>query len=135
MQQVRAATKRPINVNFFCHTMPKADAEEDQRWRQRLADYYRELGLDPEMPSPPGGRTPFDANFCAWIEEAKPEAVTDAVHAANVAEAPAVEAEAEALAEAPHETSVVEAFTLVAETAPEAPLIAAESEVVADLLD
>ena len=25
LQQVRAATKRPINVNFFCHSMPKPD--------------------------------------------------------------------------------------------------------------
>jgi nitronate monooxygenase len=73
LAQVRAATKRPINVNFFCHTMPKLDAEEDKRWRARLTDYYREMGLDPEMPSPPGGRTPFDAAFCAWIEEGRPE--------------------------------------------------------------
>ena len=73
LAQVRAATSKPINVNFFCHTMPKPDAEEDKRWRKRLAAYYRELGLDPEMPSPPGGRTPFDAAFCSWIEEAKPE--------------------------------------------------------------
>jgi nitronate monooxygenase len=73
LQQVRAATKRPINVNFFCHSMPKPDPAEDKKWRARLAGYYRELGLDPEMPSPPGGRTPFDAAFCGWIEEARPE--------------------------------------------------------------
>jgi nitronate monooxygenase len=73
LAQVRAATRRPINVNFFCHTMPKPDAAEDQRWRARLAGYYREMGLDPELPSPPGGRTPFDAAFCAWIEESRPE--------------------------------------------------------------
>jgi nitronate monooxygenase len=70
---VRAATRRPINVNFFCHSMPKPDAAEEQRWRARLAGYYRELGLDPEMPFPVGGRTPFDAAFCGWIEEARPE--------------------------------------------------------------
>src|SRR5689334_20232395 len=73
LAQVRAATKKPVNVNFFCHTMPKPDPAEDQRWRARLADYYRELGLDPDMPSPPGGRTPFDAAFCGWIEETRPE--------------------------------------------------------------
>jgi nitronate monooxygenase len=73
LAQVRAATAKPINVNFFCHSMPKPDPEEDKRWRARLAGYYRELGLDPEMPSPPGGRTPFDAAFCGWVEAAKPE--------------------------------------------------------------
>jgi nitronate monooxygenase len=73
LAQVRAATAKPINVNFFCHSMPAPDAAEEKRWRMRLADYYRELGLDPEMPTPPGGRTPFDAAFCGWIEEARPE--------------------------------------------------------------
>ena len=73
LAQVRAATQRPINVNFFCHTMPKPDAAEEKRWRARLTDYYREMGLDPEMPYPAGGRTPFDAAFCAWIEETRPE--------------------------------------------------------------
>ncbi|MDQ7249835.1 NAD(P)H-dependent flavin oxidoreductase [Dongia sedimenti] len=73
LEQVRAATKRPINLNFFCHTMPKPDQAEEQRWRARLAVYYRELGLDPAMPFPAGGRTPFDAAFCALVEEMKPE--------------------------------------------------------------
>ncbi|GAB2174447.1 NAD(P)H-dependent flavin oxidoreductase [Dongia sp. agr-C8] len=73
LAQVRAATQRPVNVNFFCHRMPQPDAAEDRRWRARLADYYHELGLDPDMASPPGGRTPFDAAFCAWVEETRPE--------------------------------------------------------------
>jgi nitronate monooxygenase len=73
LRQVQGATKKPINVNFFCHTMPKPDPAAEDRWRARLADYYREMGLDPEMPSPPGGRTPFDAAFCGWIEAARPE--------------------------------------------------------------
>jgi nitronate monooxygenase len=73
LETVRAGTSKPINVNFFCHTMPERSAEEDRRWRMRLAAYYREVGLDPETPSPPSGRTPFDASFCALIEEMKPE--------------------------------------------------------------
>jgi nitronate monooxygenase len=73
LQTVRAGTTRPINVNFFCHTMPARDPAQEQRWRVRLAGYYRELGLDPEMPFPAGGRTPFDASFCALVEELKPE--------------------------------------------------------------
>jgi nitronate monooxygenase len=73
LEQVRAATPRPINLNFFCHAMPQPDAAEEKRWRARLARYYRELGLDPDMPFPAGGRTPFDAAFCVLIEEMKPE--------------------------------------------------------------
>jgi nitronate monooxygenase len=48
---LRARTKKPINLNFFCHTMPKPDQAEEQRWRARLADYYRVMGLDPAMPA------------------------------------------------------------------------------------
>jgi nitronate monooxygenase len=44
LEQVRAATKKPVNVNFFCHTMPQPDAAEDKRWRTRLAAYYRSWG-------------------------------------------------------------------------------------------
>ena len=73
IETVRAGTSKPINVNFFCHTMPERSAAEDRRWRARLADYYREMGLDPETPSPPSGRTPFDTTFCALVEETKPE--------------------------------------------------------------
>jgi len=73
LEQVRAGTTRPINVNFFCHTMPAQSDEQEARWRARLAGYYREMGLDPEMPFPAGGRTPFDESFCALVEELRPE--------------------------------------------------------------
>ena len=73
LEQVRAGTGRPINVNSFCHTMPERSEAEETRWRARLAGYYREMGLDPDMPFPAGGRTPFDETFCALIEEARPE--------------------------------------------------------------
>jgi nitronate monooxygenase len=70
---VRAGTKRPINLNFFCHRMPERRVEQETLWRARLAPYYREMGLDPEMPFPTAGRTPFDESFCALIEETRPE--------------------------------------------------------------
>jgi nitronate monooxygenase len=76
LEQVRAASKRPINLNFFCHAMPERDTAEEQRWRTRLAGYYRELGLDPATPSTGGGRTPFDASFCGWVEECRPDVVS-----------------------------------------------------------
>lgn len=45
-----AGTRRPINVNFFCHTAPPDDAARQAAWRRRLAPYYVEAGLDPGMP-------------------------------------------------------------------------------------
>lgn len=68
MEQVRAATQRPYNVNFFCHRPPDPDAARAAAWRARIAGFYRENGLDPDMPFAGGGRTPFDASFCALLE-------------------------------------------------------------------
>src|SRR5262245_59149059 len=44
LEIIRRATSRPINLNFFCHRPPDADAGVEERWRQRLAPYYAELG-------------------------------------------------------------------------------------------
>ncbi|MFS8038179.1 NAD(P)H-dependent flavin oxidoreductase [Xanthobacter sp. AM11] len=75
--QVRAAAPEcPLNLNFFCHTPPAPDPVRALRWRARLAPYYVEMGLDPEVPVAPGGRTPFDAGLCALVEELRPEVVS-----------------------------------------------------------
>jgi len=74
--RVRAATKRPFNVNFFCHAPPIIDAAREARWRERLAEYYRELGLDPALPAPSTARMPFDAAYCALVEELRPAVVS-----------------------------------------------------------
>jgi nitronate monooxygenase len=73
---VRAGTKRPINVNFFCHTPPVPDPVRMLRWRAALAPYYVELGLDPAAVPAAGGRTPFDENFCTLVEEFRPQVVS-----------------------------------------------------------
>jgi nitronate monooxygenase len=73
---IRQGTKRPINVNFFCHTPPAPQPERIAAWRKLLAPYYRELGLDPDAPIPDTNRVPFDEAFCAVVEEARPEVVS-----------------------------------------------------------
>jgi nitronate monooxygenase len=73
---IRRATKRPINVNFFCHTPPAPEPERVAAWRKLLAPYYRELGLDPDAPIPETNRVPFDDAFCAVVEEVRPEVVS-----------------------------------------------------------
>jgi len=73
---VRGATTRPINVNFFCHTMPQDDPIGQMQWRARLAPYYVEAGLDPAAPLPTSGRAPFDAEFCTIVESFHPEVVS-----------------------------------------------------------
>ena len=76
MAKIRAATAAPINMNFFCHRPPTADAGREQAWRERLKPYYVELGVDPEGPIPVSNRAPFDDAFCSLVEEMKPEIVS-----------------------------------------------------------
>ena len=76
LDTVRAGTTRPINLNFFCHQVPADDPGRQAAWRARLAPYYVEAGLDPDMPLPAGGRAPFDAALCAVVEDYRPEIVS-----------------------------------------------------------
>jgi nitronate monooxygenase len=72
----RAATKAPVNVNFFCHTPPVPSNAREVRWRERLKPYYDELGIDAAAPLPSSNRAPFDDAFCRVVEELKPEIVS-----------------------------------------------------------
>lgn len=73
---IRRRTSRPINVNFFCHRAPEADLTRELLWRERLANYYVELGLDPKAPVPSSSRTAFDGAMCDLVVEFKPEVVS-----------------------------------------------------------
>lgn len=72
----RRRSDKPVNVNFFCHKLPTLNNAREARWRDQLAHYYRELGIDPAAPVPSSNRSPFDAAFCELIEEIKPPIVS-----------------------------------------------------------
>jgi nitronate monooxygenase len=73
---IRQRVSAPVNMNFFCHQPADADPTREARWKQRLAPYYQELGLDPAAPFNAANRAPFDAAACEVIEELKPEVVS-----------------------------------------------------------
>jgi nitronate monooxygenase len=76
VDKIRAATKKPININFFCHKPPGPSNAREHAWREKLKPYYVELGIDPAAPVPSSNRTPFDAALCAAVEDIKPEIVS-----------------------------------------------------------
>jgi len=76
LETIRAATAKPINLNFFAHTAPPPDPAAQMAWRARLAPYYVERGLDPAVPLPAGGRAPFDEAYCALVETYRPDVVS-----------------------------------------------------------
>lgn len=73
---IRQRVSAPVNMNFFCHKPVDADPAREARWKQRLASYYNEFGIDPNAPSAAANRAPFDAAMCCLVEELKPEIVS-----------------------------------------------------------
>jgi nitronate monooxygenase len=80
VQHFRAATKdlsAPINLNFFCHTLPAANPTADKQWQDILAPYYREYGVDLAQLTAQGAlRMPFDDASLGLVQELKPEVVS-----------------------------------------------------------
>jgi nitronate monooxygenase len=70
------AAGRPYNVNFFCHAPPVADAAREARWRQRLAPYYAEFGIDPATVPAGPGRAAFDRAAAELLAAFRPPVVS-----------------------------------------------------------
>ena len=71
-----ALTRKPYNVNFFCHQTPAEDAARNAAWLAWLAPFLNELAIDPA--SIPGGATrqPFDAAMAEVVERHRPPVVS-----------------------------------------------------------
>ena len=72
MAKVSRRDEKPINLNFFCHKPPVQNNAREAAWRDRLAPYYVELGLDPRGPVPSVNRAPFNAELCDIVVDLKP---------------------------------------------------------------
>ena len=69
----RQAADAPVNLNFFCHTLP--EGVDERAWRARLAPFYAEFGIEDAGAGAPL-RAPFDDAMCAVVEEARPAMVS-----------------------------------------------------------
>jgi nitronate monooxygenase len=73
---IRQRVSAPVSMNFFWHNAVAADPAREAAWKQRLALYYKEYGLDPAAPVNAANRAPFDGAMCELVEELKPEIVS-----------------------------------------------------------
>jgi nitronate monooxygenase len=73
---IRAGTKKPYNVNFFCHEQPKPDPRGEALWRTALSRYFNEFGIDADAIAAGPGRLPFGAESAQVLEEFRPAAVS-----------------------------------------------------------
>jgi nitronate monooxygenase len=72
----RSRSNKPLNLNFFCHTIASEDLARDRAWLLRIAPYYAELGVEPPTLPLPAGHPPFGESDCAAVEELRPEIVS-----------------------------------------------------------
>jgi nitronate monooxygenase len=73
---IRAASAKPFNVNFFCNPQPVPDAEREENWRGALKPFFEELAVDTDTIRQGIGRSAFDADAAALIEEFRPPVVS-----------------------------------------------------------
>jgi nitronate monooxygenase len=76
VDKLRTLTNKPINTNFFCHSAARADPAREANWRDRLAPYYDEFGLDLSHPTGQSEILPFNDALCRAVEQVKPKVVS-----------------------------------------------------------
>ncbi len=77
IDQVRASTARPFNVNLFVHAAPRRDRDREAAWLAALAPVFREYGAEP----PAALRTIYrsfaeDDEMLAMLVEAAPAVIS-----------------------------------------------------------
>jgi nitronate monooxygenase len=76
LTRLTAATDKPFNVNFFCHTVPAVTAQQSRRWCERLSPYFEELHVEPPGADAGVSREPFGDAALAVLERFKPAVVS-----------------------------------------------------------
>ena len=74
--EILVRTRRPFNVNFFCHVPPRADEMREMAWRHELDAYYLEFGIDPGSIAAGPGRAPFTHEAADLLDKARPAIVS-----------------------------------------------------------
>lgn len=75
IELIKASTRKPFNLNFFCHAPKHYDEDRQVIWRDTLKPYFDELGLQIEK-SAGGSRVPFSHDIADAIEPFSPEFIS-----------------------------------------------------------
>ncbi|MEY2690660.1 MAG: hypothetical protein RL375_4860 [Pseudomonadota bacterium] len=65
-------SRRPFNLNYFCHRPPTPDEAREAAWRAVLAPYFAELRLDASASVVAPVRAPIDAATAELLDELRP---------------------------------------------------------------
>lgn len=75
IEELRRASNRPFNLNFFVHPVPSIDARTAGRVRERLAAYYDEFGLG-AVPEPSDQFPRLDEERLQMLLDLRPPVVS-----------------------------------------------------------
>ena len=75
IEEIRRASNRPFNLNFFVHPAPSIEVEAARRVRERLAAYYDEFGLG-TVPEPSDPLPRFDEERLQLLLDMRPPVVS-----------------------------------------------------------
>ena len=73
---IKAATDKPFNVNFFCHTAPMPDPAREAAWASSLTPFYRALDIEPAAQAATASRSPFGTQTADVLGEFKPPVIS-----------------------------------------------------------
>ncbi|WP_020561158.1 NAD(P)H-dependent flavin oxidoreductase [Thiofilum flexile] len=76
IQEIKAATDKPYNLNFFCHKAAAYDAEKQLNWQKILKPYFKELGIEFDPLARGANRVPFNHDIADAIEPFKPALIS-----------------------------------------------------------
>ena len=76
LETIKGHTDKPYNLNFFCHQPPVPDPERESTWRETLAPYYQESGIDPGCIPQGPSRAPVDEEVADLIASYAPPFVS-----------------------------------------------------------
>lgn len=73
---IQQQTDKPININFFCHTLPNPDHIAQQRWQHALSSFLDEYHIDPTTIVNEATRQPFTKAHLDVLSQFKPKVVS-----------------------------------------------------------
>ncbi|MGC1496617.1 MAG: nitronate monooxygenase [Sulfitobacter sp.] len=76
IHEMRVATDKPFNLNFFLHQPPRYDEDLDVKIKSLIAPFYEELGLQLPHDTTPNGLDAFDSERLALLVQEKPAMVS-----------------------------------------------------------
>ena len=74
--EIRSATDRPLNMNFFCHEEPEFSTARQDEWRAALDPYYGEYEAELPAPLTAAPATSFNEDLCTLVERLRPNVVS-----------------------------------------------------------